>query len=356
MKYVLPTPLIVLRRRLVRLASIFLVIAVLSLWLAPASGAHLQAVQMETSSSVPGASTSYNFSFNTVTNGTLGSILFQFCSDDPIQGAPCTAPSSFNVTSANLVSQSGATGFSISSATSGNNLILTRTPQVSLAMPVAYEVSNINNPANVGSYYVRVSTYASSDATGSYTDYGALSFYVDNTSVAVNAQVPPFLTFCVADTIGGLNCSNASGNYINFGYLTVSQTSIGQSQFLIATNAGDGYAVWLSGTTLTSGTKTIANMTSSDVSRPGTAQFGLNLRANITPLVGQDPTGPGVSQPASGYNNPNFYRFVPGDVVTATSAPEDFRKYTVSYIANVPTNQPIGVYASTISYICLANF
>jgi hypothetical protein len=36
--------------------------------------------------------------------------------------------------------------------------------------------------------------------------------------------------------------------------------------------------------------------------------------------------------------------------------PDDVRKYTATYIANVPNNQAAGIYVSTITYVCLANF
>jgi hypothetical protein len=124
----------------------------------------------------------------------------------------------------------------------------------------------------------------------------------------------------------------------------------------VATNAGDGYSVTVTGTTLTSGNNTIVSLTTNDVSRPGTAQFGFNLRANAAPSVGSNPSGPGVGAPSSNYNQPDSYRFADGDIIIANSVPDDVRLYTASYIANVPPTQAAGVYVSTLTYVCLAEF
>jgi hypothetical protein len=92
------------------------------------------------------------------------------------------------------------------------------------------------------------------------------------------------------------------------------------------------------------------------VSRPGLPQFGFNLRANSSPAGGSDPIGPGVGTPQAGYNQPNIYRFVNGDVIASTTAPDDIRQYTASYLVNVSAAQPAGIYVSTVTYVCLANF
>jgi hypothetical protein len=198
-------------------------------------------------------------------------------------------------------------------------------------------------------------TFASDDATGPASDYGGLAFATTNL-LAVSVEVPPYLIFCTAITIGNLNCANSSGDAINFGELSSSRASTGSSQMLVATNAEDGYSITAHGTTLSSGSNIINALSAPDVSRPGTGQFGLNLRANTAPPGGSEPTGPGVSQPLPNYNQPNIFRFVTGDTVAARPEPENVRVFTVSYLVNVPANQAAGVYVSTITYVCLADF
>jgi hypothetical protein len=97
-------------------------------------------------------------------------------------------------------------------------------------------------------------------------------------------------------------------------------------------------------------------LTTQTASLAGTSQFGMNLRANASPAIGADPVGPGIAAVAAAYNTPDQYRFRAGDVVASSTGPNDYRKFTVSYIANVDAAQPPGVYATTITFICLANF
>jgi hypothetical protein len=107
---------------------------------------------------------------------------------------------------------------------------------------------------------------------------------------------------------------------------------------------------------MTSGVNTLPQLSTPDVSRIGTSQFGMNLRANSTPAVGQNPNGLGLSGVVSAnYNQPNFYTFNSGDVLISATDP-DLEKYTVSYIANVSKNQAPGIYVSSLTYIAVASF
>jgi hypothetical protein len=125
---------------------------------------------------------------------------------------------------------------------------------------------------------------------------------------------------------------------------------------LSATNALSGFNINVFGTTMTSGNNTIGAIAAADVSRPGVAQFGLNLVANSTPGVGQNPAGPGSAAPTIGYDVPDIFKFASGDLVASTPTVDDFKRLTASYIINIPNGQPIGAYASTLTYVCLANF
>ena len=125
---------------------------------------------------------------------------------------------------------------------------------------------------------------------------------------------------------------------------------------LAATNAQSGYVISVKGTTMTSGTNIINALAANDVSRPGTAQFGLNLRANTTPSGGSNPSGPGFAVPDPNYNVPNTYRFKDGDTLVSTTLPDDRRLFTASYIVNVPKGQAPGIYVSTMTYICVGTF
>src|SRR5665213_1901047 len=120
--------------------------------LAPTQAAKLGNRSMKLSSDEISASTDYLLSFELSTAGPLGSIVVQFCSNDPIPGDPCAAPVGFDDSSAVLADQTGPTGFSISNASSSNELILTRTPSNAPVGAASYHFTGVVNPSAPGSY------------------------------------------------------------------------------------------------------------------------------------------------------------------------------------------------------------
>lgn len=330
-------------------------LGIMARMLSPSSADVLINRQLLMSTAGISATAEYKLAFSLPSSSTYGSLVLEVCSNDPIPGNPCVVPPGFDLSGAQLVGQSGATGFSILPGATSNRLVIGRPPAVAPAGAVTYDFQQVVNPSSPGSYYLRLSTYASADGSGTMVDEGGLAFASVN-ALSVTATVPPYLTFCTGITIGGLNCANSTGDYIDFGELSSLRASSGSSQMLAATNAENGYNITVSGTTMTSGTNIIAALASNDVSRPGTAQFGLNLRANTAPSGGADPLGPGVAVPQPTYDQPNSYRFNDGDLVVSNSVPDDVRLYTASYIVNVPKSQAPGVYVSTLTYICLGTF
>lgn len=322
----------------------------------PAYGAtNMTARTLQIDNSVQSAATTYHLTFTLSSSLTVGSLQLQFCSNTPLPSFSCTVPAGLDVSAATLVQNSGFTDMSVLSKTT-NSLILTR-PASAVTAPftVSFNLVNVVNPNSDGPYYLRLGVYSSTDASGSTVAFGGMVFDITQT-VNVTAVVPPYLLFCQAAAINGYDCGSATGNYINFGNLTDNNSSSGQSQLLVATNAGNGYNITVNGTTLTSGNNVIPAIASSDISRPGTSQFGINLRANSDPAVGADVSGPGQGQPQAPYATPDYFAFHTGDIVAAASGPEDFRKYTVSYLVNIAKGQPAGVYVSTLSYVASGNF
>jgi len=311
--------------------------------------------QLLLNDNLPAATSNYLLSFDIANSETLGSVDVQFCSNSPLVTMSCSAPIGFSDSSSTLTSQSGTSGFSISSLSDANTLILTRTPVTQNSGPVSFNFSNVLNPSSDGSYYVRIQTYASADASGSSEDIGGIAYSI-NSPFNIQTYVPPYLLFCSGVTIPQYNCANANGSIINFGYLSSAQTSTAASQLLVATNAKNGYSVELSGNSMTSGNNVIPPLNSDSASQPGQNQFGLNLVANNQPTVGSYAQGPGTGLPTSSYANPNLFSFNPGSVIASSTQPSDYRQYTISYIINISNSQPPGVYATTLSYIALGNF
>ncbi len=308
------------------------------------------------SSSVASANTRHQISFRYTTSASIGSIDIQYCTNSPVDIDPCTAPTGLDVSNANLLSESGATGFSVHASTNANRIVLTRTAAaVSAPQSATYLFDTIINPSVQGTHYARIGTYASTDGTGAKIDYGGLAFSI-NLPIDVGAYVPPILLFCVGISIPTNDCSSASGDSIDFGLLTKDTTSYGSTQLLAATNGYNGYTITINGTTMTSGNNVITGLTSQSASQTNASQFGINLRNNSAPDVGADKSGVGTGSVMATYNTANQYKFVPGETIARATTSTDINKYTVSYIVNIEDDQPPGVYSTTLTYIALASF
>ena len=288
----------------------------------------------------------------------VGSVSFEFCSNSPIAGDPFAPPSGFDASAANLLSQAGEVGFAISGAAStANKIVITRPAAVPVA-PTAisgYEFENITNPNVEGSHYARIQTYTSTNGSGPALEDGGVVFSI-SPAFDVNAEVPPYLKFCASVTITAFDCASATSFFIDFGEFSRTNAKAASSEMVVATNAGLGFTISLAGTTLTSGNNLIPALPSPAPSAPGNSQFGLNLRANSNPSIGADPAGPGVATTAGQYGLPNQFKFTQGDAVVTSATTTDNRKFTVSYVTNVSAAQEAGVYATTITFIALADF
>jgi hypothetical protein len=334
------------------IAAVYTSILIASLMPAKAFGyTTLQNRSITISSSVGGAVNNHTFSFTFPTTVNVGSIFFEYCTD-PIDGIVCDQPPGMDAIGAVLDSQSGETGFYLREAAS-NHILLSRTAANVGPQDNVYSFSNITNPSDVGPFYVRISAYSSEDGSGSFVSFSSVAASID-TGININAEVPPILYFCSAISIP-TDCSDAVGDFIEFGTLSASITSAGTSQFMVGTNAPNGYSVTTNGPTMTSGTNQIAGVIPPTISKIGNSQFGINLRANLSPLVGAEPNG-GSGTVAADYSTPNKFNFVNGDIVAQSTGPTELSLFTVSYIVNIHPTQASGIYNTTLTYVCTAGF
>lgn len=297
----------------------------------------------------------YTLSFTTSGSYNFGSVRLELCSEDPLPNQPCSVPTGLDTTFANLGSQTGVSGFTIKSITA-TEIVIGGLPVALNNAPVSFQILNMTNPLSPNTTnFGRIYTYASDDGSGPSIDDGGVTFATAS-QVSINTEVPPYLQFCVAQVIAGLDCSNAAGYLVDVGELSRLSPKIGEAQMLLATNAAYGAGVTVNGTTLQSGNNVIPALAAQTGQTPGVSQFGMNLRNNSNPNVGDDPVGPGVATVSAGYNTPNQFKFVAGDSVIGTSTTTDLKKFTISFVTNINQNQAPGVYSTTISFICLANF
>lgn len=305
--------------------------------------------------STPGATTTYQVALTYTTQTTVGSIDMLFC-NDPIPTDPCDPPAGLNVAGAVLADQTGETGYSISTHTS-NHIVLSRLPGVVGNTPSTYTFTNMVNPTDTTqSFSIRLSDYASNDASGTLIDLGSVLSEVGN-GVSVETQVPPILIFCVAQQVSP-DCSDATGgNYSDLGTLSSAHTLTATSQMAAGTNASGGYVITVNGPSMEAGNNVIDPLVSPKFSAPGNTQFGINLVANSTPAIGSDPDGSFVNAVvAPNYDTPDKFMYHDGDMVASAPNVSLIRRFTVSYIVNVPPDLRAGVYTTTLTYICTGRF
>jgi hypothetical protein len=327
-------------------------------WLAGGQGFALKlsnrAVSLSTAT--PSAVAAHSFQLTTGTTAAVGSMVFEYCANSPLFESSCDPPAGLSLTGAALTQQTGNTGFSIDTIDStASRLVISRPPVAAAAVPSSYTFSNVVNPsANDQTTYVRISTYNSTQGAGSFIDEGSVAFStVPN--FAVGAYVPPFLNLCVGITVAG-DCSQATGDSLDLGVLSAQATRSATSQFAASTNDYNGCIIYVLGTTMTSGNNIIPAVVNQPAGPSNASKFGLNLRKNNNPAVGEEPSGAGTIIPASSYNSPNFFSFIAGSQIANSPLSTDYKRLTVSYAVNVNASQPPGVYTTTLTYLGSAQF
>lgn len=320
----------------------------------------------------PGVAVHHLFNFTVPTGGNVGSIKFEYCT---LAAGTCTTPTGLSTTAATLGSEGpAASGFSIVNTTQGAPYLTRTSSNVTAGATLSYQLQNVTNPSAANyTFFVRISTYASTDTTGAVTDSGAVTASTA-LPLLLEGTMPESLVFCTAQTIlapGGIpDCASATEDEIDFNQLfSPTDTATATSQMAASTNAGDGYAITVNGPTLTSGSNTISALAAAGPGIRGASQFGLNLKANTTltstPAVGAEvtasPNGTNFrGQAATDYNTVDNFKFVSGDVVANsyfnTPGGSDAQIFTASYIVNVPGSQPAGTYTTTLTYICTPTY
>lgn len=300
--------------------------------------------------------TNHLFQFDIATAGNVGSLEFEYCTNDPFPGTFCFAPTGLDVSSVTIDGQTGETGFSVHGNTTANRIVLTRAVSAAVPGTVSYDLGNLVNPDTSGSYYIRIATFATTDGTGARTDDGGLAFAILDSGLDVEAYVPPILIFCLGGSISAMNCASATTPVVDFGTLTKNQTRTGTTEMVAGTNGVGGYAISVVGTTMTSGNHVIPALSAQGSASAGNARFGLNLVNNSNPNVGSSPIGAGTGVVTNDYDDVNLFKFSSGDVVATSPLSTHLNKFTTSYIVDVDPDQHVGVYTTTMTYICLATF
>lgn len=335
--------------------------------------------------SKPGGVVNHYYTFTQPGSQVVGSIKFEYCTTaaNSVATPACVAPTGVDLSTATLTTENGVTGFTnlTHGSTSGvdpddGNVLFIHKAAAGGAIGANvvsnYRLSGVTNPTTEGTFFVRISTYQGLDGATSLVDSGTVAASTAE-QIILTGTMPESLVFCTGATVPVVaattipDCANATAGSIVFDKLfSPTDTASSTSQMAASTNAGDGYAITVNGTTLTSGSNTITAMNAAALGVRGSGQFGLNLKLNTT-LTTAVAVGAEVSpvpdavtyngQAATGYDTVDTFKFTSGDVVANSNGDgTNGQIFTVSYIANVPGNQPAGTYATTLTYICTPTF
>ena len=336
--------------------ELMVAIALVSIVTMPAAEAkRLQERSLFMNSSRAGDTTFYRLSFQYMSPDPVGSVDLLFC-NDPIPYHPCVKPAGLDVSQVTLGSQTGETGFSISSKNS-NHLVLSRAAQAPVQDMSSYTLEGVVNPTNPDyAISIRIRTHATTDATGPQIDFGSVRGQITE-SIEIVTQVPPMLIFCLSQRVE-YNCTSTDETYYSdMGDLSPNSTLTAQSQMAVGTNASGGFVITANGAPMSAGTSIIQSLASPVPSRPGQNQFGINLVANDEPVVGNDPEGDWMNATVVGdYGQPNRYKFRSGDVVAFSPNVSLMKKFTVSYIVNSSHDLRPGIYTTSINFIASGRF
>ncbi|HEX7260060.1 MAG TPA: hypothetical protein VF272_03985 [Candidatus Saccharimonadia bacterium] len=167
------------------------------------------------------------------------------------------------------------------------------------------------------------------------------NFQTDSGYITTN---DPALTFIVNTTT------------INFGALSTSATASANSTFSVINYTSYGYAVQTIGPPPQTGSYNLTGMSSMGPSQTGIEQYGINLRANTSPLTfGADATG-GLGVAASGYTTPNNFKYVAGDTIASAPKSSGQTNFTISYIVNASSTTRGGAYSGVQSLVCTGTY
>jgi hypothetical protein len=327
--------------------------------------------------SAPDKVVNHFFEFTLPTAGNVGSIKFEYCT---LAATACVVPTGLSTAGATMGSQNGATGFTLNKTLPDGSVYLTRaSAPIAANLQVSYQLLGVHNPTAANeTFFVRITTYASTDTTGSGIDAGTVTAATAE-PIVLTGVMPESLVFCTGETVGldiatstVPDCSTATDGTIDFNQLfSPTDTAVATSQMAASTNAGSGYVISVNGDTMTSGSNTIPGMAAQGVSVKGLSRFGLNLKANTTASAASFPytsaeVAPAANatnyrgEAAAGYEVVDQFKFVTTDTVAASTnggaGGTDAQIFTASYIVNVSGSQPAGTYTTTLTYICTPTF
>jgi hypothetical protein len=314
----------------------------------------------------------HHFKFTVTTTSGIRSIGFQYCTTAT---GTCTAPTDLTASGGSLGTTVGLAGSpTYNSAVSAPYVSFTADPSAST---IEVTLNAVYNPSVTNqTFFTRITTYTSSNATTGSTDSGVVAASTSN-AIVLTGTMPEYIQFCTGATVTA-NCGSVTAGSVTFNQeFSPSDTSTATSQMAASTNAASGYIITVTGTTLTSGSNSIPQVggtATAIAGARGTSKFGLNLVANTTtasnPAIGAaiSPASNGTNlraNPSANFDTADSYALNLNSATAiaksdqsspGTPAPTDSQVYTVSYFVNVSGSQAPGTYVATLNFVCTATF
>ncbi len=354
-------------------------------------------------SSVSHADTNYVVSWQAKTNSAVAAVVIDFCSDSPIVGDTCTAPTGFDLDATNL-SFSSPTGNIVSATNNGastvNTLVLgftSTTPAVNDVFTVTLgdgdtdrtndDGNGVLNTSTLGSFYARIITYDTVGNAASYASTNLGSGNVDDGGIAmstaneltITARVQEVLEFCVgnADAATTNDCNDITGTTIDMGVLdagSVTESSErlidGESHgyLMMRTNGLNGLSLTYLGDILRSGGNSIQAVgTTESAIVAGTTDFGMHV---VDVAVDDDSEGSSAVNTTNGtttnlvldgdFNQLDDYTYSGSATVADTIATSptvlDDEMVILDFAGTVSNLIPTGLYTTTVTFIATGLF
>jgi hypothetical protein len=169
----------------------------------------------------------------------------------------------------------------------------------------------------------------------------------------------------------GLTMVVNTGN-VSLGTLSTVTANTATATFSVINYTSNGYMVQIIGTPPSNSGHALTALATDTASSNGTEQFGINLRANTSPVsVGADPvqtpsstfsygvagdgiTGTfGITRP---YTIPNSYRYASGETIASAPKSSGQTDYTLSFMANKAALTPGGAYSGSMSIVATGTY
>lgn len=358
-----------------------------------------------------GSGTNVTYKVGFTTFAAASSVVIDFCSNDPIIGDTCTAPTAMSVAGTTIgvdaASDAGnitAAGWTVTSSDAGN-------PNIKLALgsgsavgigAQSFTLTGITNSSSTGTFYARIYTYANASygtytgvtTPGNFVDYGGIALST-NQIITITARVQEQLSFCISGANPTLwvttnDCADAQaavppalilGHGSPTAILDSTATDTGTVYSQISTNATFGAAIRMINSNSTCGGLSADGGTTCDIpANPagtnvpglmpfGTAAFGLFVTDgalgingvgsvtaddNYHDAVADNPLLFGMDNET--FNDPGSITGTYGDIVAAATDPMYRVNNSYTFAATASLTTPAGIYTANMDLVATGTF